>query len=263
MHFLTKITETPQFADPVKNAPDVHKHFTRYSRGLFDGPVVKISIIGKKISIGASFEYEDACFQLAITYFPEESMVINGVLLSGMNFTNYLKGFQLDSDWVPEKSKGQTQNYTTSLKGVKISKELINKLSVKWSEFLYALLSFSSTDKEVALTMKPKPPRPNSKNPEDSNPANLIKFCSLKLPNSPEILKAVIDSFAKDFKDEIPIKWKSLTLSNSYEITDLLLPSDKNLPSNEIRIQTIRKGILHRVLEVDGKSFKNNIQFSV
>ncbi len=135
-------------------------------------------------------------------------------------------------------------------------------MAEKWSEYLYALLSFSSTDKEVSLTIKPKPPRPNSKNPEDSNPDKLVKFCALKLPNTPEILMAVIEAFAKDFKDELTTKWKSLIISNSYEITDLTLPSDKNLPSNEIRIQTIRKGILHRILEVDGKSFKNNIQFS-
>ena len=65
IHYLMKIVETPEIDDPPTNAPFVHKHFTRYSKGLFDGPVVKISQTKGKLTIGCSFEYEDELFKIA------------------------------------------------------------------------------------------------------------------------------------------------------------------------------------------------------
>lgn len=264
MHYLMKLVKSGEIADPVKNAPDVHKHFTRYSKGHFDGPIVKISVIGKKISIGCSFEYEDASLELALKYFPDANVEMKGTLLSGGDFSGKLKNLGFGGDFEPEKSKGQTKNYTTVLKtAVTVPKEKLLALAKECPMYLYALLTFASADKEVSITTKPKPPRPNSKNPEDSNPANLIKFCSLKLPNTPEALKDAIEFFAADYKDEIPAKFKSIQISNSYEITDLKLPDNKDkIPSEQIRLQTLRKGILHRVAEIDEKAIKKDIPFS-
>jgi hypothetical protein len=263
MHFLTKLLKEPEVKDPVKNAPDVHKHFTRYSKGQFDGPIIKISVIGKKISIGASFEYEDELLRLVTKYYPDPKMEISGTLMSGIDFTTQMKSFGMPATWFPEKSKGQTSSYTTVMKTkVSVDKAKLAEMAEKWSDYLYALLSFSSANKEYSITTKSKPPRPNSKNPEDSNPANLIKFCTVKLPNTPEILNDVIQAFAVDFKDEIPSKYKSLTITNVYEITDLMLPENmKQLPSAEVRLQTLRKGKIHRSVEVDGKTFSNDINF--
>jgi hypothetical protein len=262
MHFLMKLYQTPEIKDPVKNAPDVHKHFTRYSKGRFDGPIVKISVSAGKITIGSSFEYEDALFRLALEQFQDESVNVKGTLLSGSDFTADLDRLGFGKDWHPEKSTGQTKNYTTAFKTeTTVKKAQLDKAAAEWPNYLYALLTFSSASKTVSLATKPKPPRPNSKNPEDSNPANLIKFCTLKMPFSDNAWKAVIEALALDFKDEIPVKVKSITITNVYEITDVMIPKEK-LPSEQLRLQTLRKGIIHRMADVDGKNFKNDIQFT-
>jgi len=65
-HYLTKILDNPMIENPVKAAPDVHKHFTRYSKGQFSGPAVKISQTKEKITIWCSHEYEDAVLRIAL-----------------------------------------------------------------------------------------------------------------------------------------------------------------------------------------------------
>jgi len=60
LHYLAKLFETPEIDDPVKNARDIHKHFTRYSRGQFDGPAIKIKQYSSKLTITCSYEYGES-----------------------------------------------------------------------------------------------------------------------------------------------------------------------------------------------------------
>jgi len=65
-HYLAKLIANPNPNDPIKDAPDVHKHFTRYSKGPFEGPVFKISRTKSKITLRASHEYEDLLLRFAL-----------------------------------------------------------------------------------------------------------------------------------------------------------------------------------------------------
>lgn len=264
-HYLTKILDNPMIKNPVKGAPDVHKHFTRYSKGLFSGPVVKFSQTKEKITIWCSHEYEDAVLRIAIDLIPDEILNVTGAILGGMDFAPLIKDIGLGKDFYPVKSKGKTVNYTAALKTqVSVDKKLIQTLSVRGTPYVYSLLSFTSEDKKIILNIKKKPPRPNSKNPEDSALGGKLKFCVLKIPKTPETLKKIINTFAKDFVDEVPVKWKSITIQNTYEITNLIFPEKKEgLSSRKFRINTLREGKLNRVATIDSIDHSNSVEFKV
>jgi hypothetical protein len=259
-HFLLKIVENPQIEDPPKNAPSVHKHFIRYSSGLFDGPVVKISQTKGNLSIGSSFEYEDELFLIASEIFPEPTATVSGKLISGEDFSSLVKEANLSSEFLPSKSKGKAENFNCEVKGVEVPKETLQKMAETFPNLAYTLVSFAASDKSVSLSTKKTPPRPNSKNPEDSGNENRLKFCTLKLPNTPENLERVIKGLADDIRDEIPSKWKSITINNSYEIKELILPQVKD--SRMMRVLGLRKGILNRVAEIDGKEITKKYEFT-
>ena len=162
-----------------------------------------------------------------------------------------------------EEGVGSWQKKWWELK-VSSYQELIEALSVKGTPYVYSLLSFTSKDKKIDLKIKKKPPRPNSKNPEDSALGGKLKFCILKIPKTPEILKTIIETFAKDFVDEIPIKWKSLIIQNTYEITNLIFPEKKEgLSSRKFRLNTLREGKLNRVATIDSIDHSNSVEFKV
>jgi len=264
-HYLTKILDDPINKNPVKETPDVHKHFTRYSKGQFSGPAVKISQTKEKITIWCSHEYEDAVLRIALGIIPDEILNVTGAILGAMDFTPLIKNVGLGKDFYPVKSKGKAVNYTTVLKtAVSVEKKLIEALSVKGTPYVYSLLSFTSEDKKIILTIKKKPPRPNSKNPEDSALGGKLKFCILKIPKTPETLKVIIEKFAKDFIDEIPIKWKSIVIQNTYEINNLIFPDKKEgLSSRKFRLNTLREGKLNRVATIDSIDHSNSVEFKV
>ncbi|MHA1678835.1 MAG: hypothetical protein ACTSWX_03830 [Promethearchaeota archaeon] len=264
-HYLTKIVDNPILDNPVKDAPDVHKHFTRYSKGRFDGPVVKISQTKSKITIWCSHEYEDAVLRIAVDLIPDEILNIKGSIIGPMNFKPLIDKIGLGKEFYPVKSKGQTVNYNITIKTeISVEKELIKTLSTIGTPYVYSLLSFTSEDQSISLKTKPKPPRPSSKNPEDSSTASKLKFCILKIPNTQDNLSIIIETFAHDFKDEIPVKWKSMTIQNTYEITNLIIPTEREgLSSRKIRLNTLREGVLHRVATIDSIEYKNSVKFKV
>ncbi len=264
-HFLLKILENPTPKDPAHSCPDVHKHFTRYSRGVFDGPVAKLSQSAGKITLLCSYEYEDEALRITTELLHDSEPSVMGTIISGEDFSPLLQKLGIAEDFYPSKSTGQTANYSTVLKSpTPISLTGLQKLAIEGTNQVYFLLSLISADKSIELKIKPKPPRPSSKNPEESTIDAKIKFCSLKIPNSRENNKRVLQGFVSDFLDEIPDQWKSITVQNSYEIKDLVLP-DKNTvkDSRDIRLLTLRKGVLHREIEINKSIYKKDIEFTV
>jgi len=257
------IIEHPKIADPARSAPAVHKHFTRYSKGVFDGPIAKIAQSKTGLTLSCSFEYEDELLRIAAEFCPDQEIAVSGKLIGSDDFSDLVKKYGLGEAWLPEKSKGETQNFNVEVEEQKIKTDVLRKISEEFPARLYALLTFASNDGTVKLTTKKTPPRPNSKNPEESSKDNLLKFCSLKLPNNEKTLARAISGLARDVKDEIPSKWKSIVVSNSYEITDLELPKDKNIPSRDFRLLTLRKGNLNRSVEIDGKESVSKKEFVV
>lgn len=260
-HYLVELYKHPKIDDPAEKAPAIHKHFTRYSRGKFDGPVVKIKQTASKISLWASYEYEDLALKFALHCLPAEEIQIKGTIISGIDFSPLVSKLGMDAVWNPTKSTGKTKNYTTKLKTfVSVETKKIVEFIEKGEPYLYFLFTIENTEFDVKLRTKTKPPRPSNKNPEKSSAANKLKFCTLKVPNTPENLEWILDGAFADFKDEIPEDWSSLTVENTYEIKDLEFPK-KKMSSRMFRLQTVRIGEINRILDLDGTTITKNFEF--
>ncbi len=260
-HYLVELIQNPKIDEPAEAAPAIHKHFTRFSRGIFDGPIIKMRRTSNKITVWCSYEYEDLALKLALKSIKSDTVTVKGSVISGVNFSSLCDKLGLEKAWYPTKNTGKTQNFTTKLtSAVTIAKKTLEELIDKGERSLYFLLNITTTDPEIKLTTKAKPPRPSNKGPDKVSPATKVKFCSVKLPNTPENIAWIMDAAFADFKDEIPDKWKSILLENSYNIVDLEFPK-KKMSSRNIRLQTVRSGTLNRVLEVDSQTHTNSIEF--
>lgn len=260
-HYLTELYKNPKLKDPVANAPEVHKHFTRYSKGEFDAPVIKIRLTANKINFSCSYEYEDIALKLALKNITSDLVTVKGSITSGVDFTSLIMKLGFSKEWLPAKSTGKTQNYVSKITTpVDIEKAKLEELFEKG--IVHMSFLFDIDDTEVKLKTKIKPPRPSSKSPEKSPVGKKLKFCSLKIGNTPENIAWLIDEAFPDFKDEIPEKFKSILLENSYEITDLEFPPrDKKISSRQFRLNTLRIGKMKRILTVDEEIISKSFEF--
>jgi len=255
-HFLTELIANPKLEDPSTKM-GMHRHFARYSKGKFSGPACKISIIPAKIAIASTFEYEDILTYFAAKFFPEPVVNIIGTIVTGKDINSELERIGLKIR--VEESKGQAKNFKAKVEE-EIPKEQLNKLIEIVAENGYILISFKQQEKGgISVTTKKSPPRPNPKGGEEDAPEAAVQFCKVNLPNKKEIMDAVFADILPDFKAELPQKFKKLTLENRYDFSELIIP--KNLPSQLVRLKTIRVGRLTRRVEVDEDHFEK--QYSV
>ncbi|MHA1729253.1 MAG: hypothetical protein ACTSWY_11040 [Promethearchaeota archaeon] len=269
MHFLKDLIENPTNDNPVKNFPHVHRHFIRYSKGLFDGPAMRIKVPAtrKKVTINASFEFEDLlawiCAKAMKVFGASDDFEITGNLISGVDFSKELQTIGLDK-WIVKKSTGKTKNFKCKLDSKApqvINGEILRELIEKLQATSYLLLNFNMTDSNsnlFSLKTKNNPPRPSSKGTqEESNFTKLIKFSQLRIPINGEIHNLIIDEIAPDFKDEILAESKTIEIESTYNINELILPPKKLMKNSRLfRNLTLRKGELIRTCHVDGIKFE-------
>jgi hypothetical protein len=272
MHFIKDLLGKPMDSDPIKNIPQVHRHFMRYSKGEFEGPSMVIKISKTNITVNGSFEFEDLCAWIAGKCMPDSIKPFNitGSLISGNDFSNNIQ--KLGIDWKVKKSTGQTKNFKTVLKPADkaaISKDQLVKLIENLNSDCYILLNFKAGEPtNFTLTTAKNPPRPKTKGgteeEEAKEQAARIKFTSLKIPFSEDNLKLLINEAVPDYKDEISSKVKVIEVTNSYTIQELILPpKEKVTESSQYRTLTLRKGILKRKIVIDGKKFSKDIPFKI
>ena len=107
-HYLTKLIEKPIYEDPVNEVPDVHKHFTRYSRGHFNGPAIKIAKTKATITLSGSYEYEDEITRIALEHMDDDPISVTGVVMGAINFTKLMEKLNFDPIWLHKKLKVKT-----------------------------------------------------------------------------------------------------------------------------------------------------------
>ncbi len=255
-HFLTELIANPNLEDPsIKMG--MHRHFARYSKGKFSGPACKISVTPSKIAVASTFEYEDVLTSLAARFFPDPFMSISGTIVTGKDINDELE--KIGVRIRVEESTGQAKNFKAKVEE-DMPKEKLVKLIDLVAENGYILLSFKQGDKGgISVTTKKSPPRPNPKSGETEAADAAVQFCKVNFPNQKEILDAVVTELLADFKQDLPPKFKKLLIDNRYYFAELIIP--KNLPSQLIRLKTIRVGKLTRRIEVDEASFEK--QYSI
>lgn len=248
MHFLKKLIESPILDDPAKKHKSIHRHFARYSKGIFLGPAIKITKTNKKITLKGSFEYEDLIQEIIATTISEREFEINGVLITGSDIKEDISSLGLD--WKLKKSSGKTINYKADIND-KINRNNLIEIIEKLRETSYLLLSFN-LNPTCKVSTKSRIPQPSKKKIEDDDINKRVQFCNGVINNSERNIKLIIDLVLIDFKLDLPKNWKKITITNNYNITNIIIP--KNIQNSSLlRIMALRKGQMIRTLDVDGE----------
>ncbi|TFG21593.1 MAG: hypothetical protein EU529_13095 [Promethearchaeota archaeon] len=258
MHFLRKLIESPELDDPAKKHKNIHRHFARYSKGIFIGPAIKITKTNTKITLKGSFEYEDLIQEIITTTISDKEFEINGVLITGSDITEYISNLGLD--WNLKKSTGKTINYKAEIND-KIHKNNLIDIIEKLRETSYLLLSFN-LNPTCKVSTKKRIPQPSKKKVEEDDINKRIQFCTGVINNSERNIKLILDLVLKDFKSDLPEKWKTITITNNYNITNVIIP--KNIQNSRLlRIMALRKGKMTRILDVDGELIEKQYSITV
>jgi len=259
MHFLRKLIESPELDDPAKKHKSIHRHFARYSKGVFIGPAIKITKTNTKITLKGSFEYEDLIQEIIVSTISDKEFEINGVLITGSDITEDISNLGLD--WNLKKSTGKTINYKAEINNDKIHKNNLIDIIEKLRETSYLLLSFN-LNPTCKVSTKKRIPQPSKKKVEEDDINKRIQFCTGVMNNSEKNIKLILDLVLKDFKSDLPEKWKTITITNNYIITNIIIP--KNIQNSKLlRIMALRKGKMNRVVEVDGELIEKQYSITV
>ncbi|NHJ24340.1 MAG: hypothetical protein EAX89_07175 [Candidatus Lokiarchaeota archaeon] len=260
MHFLKRIIETPILEDPTQNYMEVHRHFYRYSKGIFIGPALKISQSKTKITLKGSHEYEDLIQELVVRSIKDQliQFEIKGTLITGSDPSNLISS--LGFNWDIKRSTGQTKNYKATILDRTNRDQLLKAIeTLRKNSYLLISLNVNANCK---ITTKKNIPQPSKKKIEDDDINQRIQFCTGYLVNSENNLEILIEEALPDFRSEIPNDWKSITILNNYKITDIILPTNIQ-DSRLLRIMAIRKGKLIRTVEIDNEVIEKQYSFVV
>lgn len=256
MHFLKSLIENPTLEEPAKNNFEIHRHFYRYSRGVFIGPALKFRQTSSRISLKGSFEYEDLLEELTLKTVSEDQIKVKGVLITGQDLTDTITDLGLD--WKLKKSTGKTKNYKAKFEGT-YNKNILLESIETFRSTSYLLLNFNLNN-NCKISTKARIPQPSKKKVADDDINKRVSFCTAYIPNNEKNMKMIIEECFPDFKSEISDSWKSLLLRNDYNIDKIEIPKDLE-DSRLMRIMAIRKGKLMRTLEIDGDSYEE--QYSI
>ncbi|MBY9015513.1 MAG: hypothetical protein KGD68_07460 [Candidatus Lokiarchaeota archaeon] len=249
MHFLSELVKKPILEDPFKQHLNIHRHFYRYSKGVFIGPALKISKTKAKITMKGAHEYEDLILETVTNTIStsQEIFEINGKLISGSDMTKTIS--ELGLNWVLKKSTGKTKNYKADIVD-QINKVLLLQSIDVFRENSYLLLSYNRNT-NCKVTTKKNIPQPSKKKVEDDEISKRIQFCTGMFNNTDANLEMMLDLAVPDFKSELPNNWKSLIILNNYNINQIEIPTNVK-DTRLLRIMGIRKGKMIRSLEIDG-----------
>ncbi|MBY8987101.1 MAG: hypothetical protein KGD61_01515 [Candidatus Lokiarchaeota archaeon] len=260
MHFLSKLIETPNLDEPAKKHMDIHRHFYRYSKGVFIGPALKISKTRGKLTLKGAHEYEDLILELVVRSISnsQADFEIKGKLISGSDLQDTISNLGLN--WILKRSTGKTKNYKADIMD-QVNKNLLLQALELFRENSYLLLSFV-INPNCKVTTKKNIPQPSKKKIEDDDVSKRIQFCTGVINNTDANLKMVLDLIVPDFISEIPKNWKSLTVFNNYKINEIELPTNIK-DSRLLRIMAIRKGKMFRSIDIDGEVIEKQYSIKV
>lgn len=209
---------------------DVHVAFLRFGRGEYKNKyLIEGKRQAKKWAIKASAEYANSLVNLCLKKI-NEPINIKGVIVSTLDLRD-----EIDFD---VKKVSNFQGVRKHVIDSEINPSDILELMDKYPKAFFAL-SFGGDG--FVLKIKPKAPKAEKK-PKEGEEIS-IDFCSLKTDN-----KEIVDELFFGIKD-----FNEVFINHIINVNDVIYPSNMNeLKPTEIRELAKRKGIVKRIVNVDG-----------
>ena len=211
----------------------LHKKFTRFNMGEYERAYINIKKSSKNFQIKTSFDFANDFIKLISENIKEPAEVSGKIIAT--------KNFEQDLDIAIQKYSKRGKLYTAEIKTILTPDHLKNLYNLFKNDFL--LLSVKSKDYKLSTTAKSLP-----------KPGGKIKpnFCKATLP------LFLLKEFAFDVQN-----FKELTIKHIYKITEIEVPEQHKNDFEKARLHAKRKGTLIRILNIDGKEEKKEINFSI
>ncbi len=230
MNFIKKIFEN-------KVDAEVHKNFKRFSKGIYENRAVVELTRGKKsVKVKTSFEFAEDFARFLANTIKDKTKISGGIITKKdirpeLNFEVEMKQFA---------------GVKTFLLDNEMSKDELSNLFSKFPDALF-LLSFS-TD-YGALKTKVKSPKAAKPGKDNEIKADFCTFSTDDL------------NFAKEFAFDVEDNFKNLKIIHTFIINDFVIDEkDRNDPALA-RINAKRKGKIERLMDMDGRQVKKEIDF--
>ncbi len=209
---------------------ETHNSFIRFGRGEYERFLLSIKK-GKKLMIKCSADLANMMVQIITDNLQEEAEV-KGKIVARYDCEN-----DVPCEIVKYSKRGKL--YTAEL-DTTLSPDSLKELYEKF-KFQFFLLNIKAGD--FKLKSGKSLPKPGGK----------IKpnFCSVTLPLS------LLDEFAFDFEQD----FKEVKIRHILHITDIIIPDEYKDDAVKARTHGIRKGIIKRIIELDGKETEKKYNF--
>ncbi len=222
----------------AKKQPDerAHRKFIRYSAGDFEKEEFTVKKGSSFVQVKAGFEYLDVILDIMANLI-DAPATVKGTITTKEKIAPELKEMGIE----PKKIFGKKYTFEAQLQPEKF-RELISK----YNETAIMLLNIKSGKR--SLSVKKSAPKPGK----------LVEgFLSAKF--IPEDFQAIKEEFLFDFDVE---NFKSAVIKHTYIIEGIVIPEEHKNNPEMARITSKRKGKIIRVIDIDGKQIKKEIDFT-
>lgn len=209
----------------------VHHKITRYGRGEYEKFLIEVKN-GKKVSVKASWDWSNDLFEI-IAENAKGNVDLSGKIVACYDFE---KDLPCEASNYSKRGKLFTAEFSAS-----VSPDVLRKIYEKFKN-QFILLKVSSSDFKLKCgNSLPKPGgtiKPN--------------FCSATFPAS------FVDEFVWESKD-----FKLASIKHIVNVKEIVLtPELKNDPARA-RLEAQRKGVITRIVTIDEKETKKEMEFTI
>jgi len=230
MNFIKKI-----FANKVDES--VHLQFTRFSKGVFENKaMLEITVSSSNIRIKTSSEYTNELVELLANTIKDKTHV-KGIIFSTRNLSEVS-----DIEFQDVKSAIGVKKHIVDKE---LTKEQILNISQK---FPHSSINLSFKTDYGELKVKEKAPK--SVKPGKGENAPKIDYCIFTTTD-----KTLLEDYAFDIKHP----FKKAIILHTYEIMSIQIPEQYKNDFALARLHGIRKGKIIRILNVDGKEERKEV----
>jgi len=221
----------------------VHSQFIKFSKGEFpDRAMIRAKNSKGNYTITTTSEYAKEIIMYLAEQLGDEKVSVSGALISALD----LEGFEYDERKMAMGIR-KYMIYDKEMSGNEIL-ELCNKI-----DKAFFGLSFK-TDK-TDLTIKPKSPKSakGSGSKKKGDAKAKIDFIKIKTPDEGLIKNLIFDDEARGFK--------KIEIKHNIIFDKIIMPETDEKDFAKIREMAKRAGKIERVLDIDGKILRKEIDF--
>ncbi|MFH0752159.1 MAG: hypothetical protein V1914_01020 [archaeon] len=219
-----------QLFEGVKDKEQVHQRFVRLGKGNYERFYVNVKK-GKNLIVKTSFDFANDLLGLVAENIDSEAE-ISGKIICNYDFEN-----EMPCEVANFTKRGKL--YTAELKTT-VKPEVLKEI---YKKFKLQFLLINVKSERYNLKCAKSLPKPGGKIKDN--------FCSATLPLE------LVDEFAFGIGE-----FKEAKIKHIVNITEIEIPEEFKNDSAKARIEALRKGVIKRIIEIDGKVTEKETEFS-